>query len=1331
MIAKIIELSVRNRFVVLVSVAAMSAIGIWALYRTPVDAIPDLSENQVIVWTDWMGRSPKEVEDQVTYPLSVNLQGLAGVRDVRSTSEFGFSMINVIFDDSVDFYFARQRVLERLAIAATYLPPGVTPYLAPDATALGQIFWYTVEGDGKSLEELRSIQDWYVRYQLNAVPGVAQVSSVGGFVREYQVDVDPNRLRAREVTLGQLYSALQRANSAVGGSVIHKGGSEYLVRGIGWIRGLEDISRVVIESRGGVPIRVEDVATVQLGPQLRRSVLAKNGREAVGGVVMMRFGENPLEVTRRVKQKIVALQPGLPAGVRIVPFYDRTPLIEGAIATLRRTLIEEILIASLAVLVVLTHVRSSFVICATLPLSILFSFILMRVFGIPSNIMSLSGIAISIGVLIDAGIVITENAYTRLQQKFGDGKVTGDTRDVVIEACQAVGSPVFFSVVIMLVSFLPVFALSGMEGRMFHPLAFTKTFALLGVSLIAITAVPALIPTFVRGRLRREENNWLVASVISVYRPVLTWLFARPGLVVFLMAATGLAAIGFVDANVFFSGALDTRTFFLGAVAVVVVAASFFVRTWPRRLLTFGLLLALALTSWRFPKIGGEFMPPLDEGSILDMPVTRPSANVTEGASGLLARDGWLRSFPEVHQVVGKAGRADTPTDPSPVDMIETIITLKPRDAWPRRAVAFEEVEREAREVGRRVEAAAGGNLDDAAVNAAAMDAAARFDRILREHATRRFREAVPEMGRALVGVVVDALARRAGRPLDAGVEAVARARGEALVEAPSEEEVRAAAADLLSAAGATLPPDDPGMLESALAFVRSAAGSERRSFHERLLGQVEARRDGLWEERARALNWELEDMAPGVLVGVLAEELSRQGHTARLLPRELTEPELQGVRAALEPEVRKRLRLERKEKAAIVREMDSEIQVPGWTNIWTQPIINRIDMLATGVRTMIGVKLFGPDTRDLDRMQGIAAEIAEVLRKVPGAVDVTPDQIVGENYLEIEVDREKAARYGVNVEDVQEAIEVALGGKVITMTVEGRQRFPVRLRYTRDWREDEEKVSGVLVNAMAPGDGMPAAQIPISMVADVRVVSGPSMIKTDNGLLRSYIQLNVRDRDIVSFVEEAKRAVEEKIVPRLPPGYFIEWSGQFEHQQRAARTLRVVLPLVLLIIVVILYLTFHRAADALIMLTAVPGALAGGVFAQVIAGSNFSVAVWVGYTICFGLAGSTAIVMLTYLRESIERRGGLAAMKSEAEIEQAVLEGAVHRLRPKLMTEATTIIGLVPMLLASGVGAEIMRPMAAPVLGGILVADEVIDLFIPVLFAWVRKREWRALQNP
>jgi Cu(I)/Ag(I) efflux system membrane protein CusA/SilA len=1312
-VERVIEFSIRNRFLVIAAWLLVAVWGVHSVIHTPVDAIPDLSENQVIVFTDWMGRSPREIEDQVTYPLSVNLQGLAGVKAVRSSSEFNFSMINVIFEDDVDFYFARERVLERLTLASTFLPQGVVPYLAPDATALGQIFWYTLEGEDQEPGRLRALQDWFVRYQLNSVPGVAQCASVGGYPIEYQVDVDPGKLRSYGVTLGEVFAATARSNSAVGGRVVHKGNAEYLIRGVGWIRSTEDIGNVVIRADAvhGTPIYVSNVATVSLGPQFRRSVLEKDGNEVTGGVVLMRYGENPLEVTRRIKQKILELQPGLPDGVRIVPFYDRTRLIEGAIETLTRVLEHEIVIASIAILLVLGHLRSAFVICLTLPLSVLVSFILMRKFGIASNVMSLSGIAISIGILVDQAIVMVENATHHLTERFPGGKVVGDTRELVIPACRTVGRPIFFSVAIILLSFIPVFALSGQEGKTFHPLAFTKTFAMIGVAILSITLVPALIPSFVRGRLKREEESWLVRTLIDIYKPVLSWAVNYP--------------------------------------------------TWVN--LIFVWLMILGWNLWG--SIGREYMPPLDEGSILDMPVTVPRASVAETADDLKARDRLTRSFPEVELVVGKSGRADTPTDPSPLDMVETVIDLRPREDWPKRALRSEDASSEVSLALAALERKALVRVDVEADRKALVDAAtplalARFDAAMRALVRTRHEELEARLGPELTGELVSELLSRfraRGRLLreptaaERGelVSSLAPRYGARLALGAAQEDVTRLvedAAERLDRAGVVrLDPGllalEPGTIRRALLALGEVLGRERPTLFTEMLDFAHERLDAHWREAVRAIDWEAFDYGVAAFDWYALDDLAKEA-SARAFWTSSTDAKdgfaasspllstVQAIRAELDGPFARRVFFWKKTKNELVKELDSVLRVPGWGNIWTQPIVNRIDMLATGVRTMIGVKVFG---KDLDEIQRVSDELARVLMDVPGAVDVFADQNVGKGYIEITVDRKKAARYGVNVGDVQDVIEVALGGKAVTQTVEGRERFPVRVRYARDWREDEEKIANLLVNgATGTGMGEPERggplQIPLSMVADIRVVEGPSMIKSENGLLRSYVQLNVRDRDIVGFVEEAQRVVSQRV--KLPKGCFLEWSGQFEHQARARRSLAIVFPAVIALIFLILYFTYNDLVDALLMMMAVPEALVGGVFFLWLTGTNFSVAVWVGFIACFGMATETGIIMLVYLREAIERKGGLEKIASLEELRETVIDGAVHRLRPKLLTEAVAIVSLAPMLWASGVGHEVISAMAAPVLGGLLISDEVVDIFIPVRFYWVRRARWLALHG-
>lgn len=1374
MIGKIIEFSVRNRFIVFLLTAAVVLVGFYCVQRTPVDAIPDLSENQVIVWADWMGRSPKEVEDQITYPLSVNLQGLAGVKSIRATSEFGFSMINIIFEDSIDFYFARQRVLERLSIAGGFLPAGVTPYLAPDATALGQIFWYTVEGEGKSLDELRAIQDWYVRYQLNSVPGVVEVGSVGGFVREYQIDVSPEKLRVFDVSLGDVFRAVMASNSSVGGKVIHKGGSEYLVRGTGWLKSIEDIRDIVITERKGVPITVDQVGTVQMGPAFRRSVLEKDGREAVGAVVMMRFGENPLEVTRHIKEKIQALQAGLPAGVRIVPFYDRTGLIEASLHTLSHTLLEEIIIASIVIFLVLWHFRSAFVICVTLPIAVLIAFIFMYLFKIPSNIMSLSGIAISIGVLVDSAIVMTENAYHRLHDHFKDGVVTGDTKELVIEACKVVGGPLFFSTVIMLLSFAPIFTLGGMEGKMFNPLAYTKSFALVGVALLGITFVPALLPTFVRGKLKSQNDVWLVRSFQNIYKPMLEFFLKHPDAIVVLTGCFMVFSLPFFPRS---SGFVPKMPWFFFVVGVPFIIGASAVMVARHKILSFGILLVAAIASYTFLKpLGEEFMPPLNELAIMDMPTTTPNVNITQAGDDLKERDLILKGFPEVHQVVGKSGRAETPTDPAPVDMVETVVSLRPEDWWPKRKLQFDDAVKEAEQVVRGLLAKgilkplSEGDIKEFA-NAVTMDAMTKFDRSMRELSVRRLKEYIPQKGEELVRHLKNELlallrAKHALKrePMDLEwaplvetlVGRYARSFDEWILHADVEKAVGQMVDKLVEMGVVVSTPDLLVEPESALSKlidpIRSITGKDRPTFVQRLHESLEEKHDLLMKARVKQLSWEIEDRAPAAMVWFLIEEALDKKRDRTELAKEPVQGDLESLRDDRAKAFKEGLFLWKKKQEDVRMEMDSDLQVPGWGNIWTRPIQNRVDMLATGVRTMVGVKVYG-DTPE--NIQKVSDDIAKVLKTIRGAVDVFPDQTVGENYLEITIDRKKAARYGVSVQDIQDVIEVAVGGKEITMTVEGRQRFPVRVRYPRYYREDEERIRNVLV-PMGGGGGMgssgsdakamggaggagsksisdaakPAGrlgQIPLSLVADVSIVPGPSMIKSENGQLRSYVQLNVRDRDIVGFVEEAKQAVASQV--KLPARSSVEWSGQFEHQVRAQKTLTIVFPMVILIIFVVLYMTYKDMADTLMMFLAVPGAIAGGAIFQWLFGFNFSVAVWVGYVACFGLATETGIIMMVYLREAIDKRGGLAKIRSEEEIRDAVIEGAVHRLRPKLLTEGTMVLALIPMLWSTGVGSEFMKPMAAPILGGILVADEVIDILIPVLFYWERCRRFRKLK--
>ena len=1112
MIGRIIDFSLDNRFLVLGFTLLLAAGGIYAARTNPVDAIPDISETQIIVFADWPGRSPQEVEDQVTYPMVVNLQGLAGVRAVRSSSAFGFSMINVIFEDGTDLYFARTRILERMNLITSLLPRGVTPVLGPDASAVGQVFWYTVEGEGKDLGQLRALQDWFVRYQLNSVPGVAEVASIGGFVRQYQVDVDPNKLAAYGLSIRDVIDAVQRSNSNVGGKVLEQGGIEYVVRGLGLIHGVADVERIVVASRGGVPVYVSNLGSVSLGPEFRRGALEKGGREAVGGVVTMRYGQSAPEIIERVKRKIGEVQKGLPPGVTIVPFYDRSALIARAVGTLKRALVEEVLLVTLAHVVFLMHFRSILIVTLPLPLAILTSFLLMKVFGITSNIMSLGGIAIAIGVLVDAGIVITENVFRHYETEGGKRPL----REIVRTASKQIGRPIFFSMVIILLAFLPVFSLTGEEGKLFHPLAFTKTFAMIGATVLSVTLVPVLASFLIRGRVHREEDNPVMRLARRLYEPALAGAIRHKALT--LIVAVSL----FVTSLVLVAGAGELLA---PASAPVGIAAS---------LSKSPALTALsdrlsAAKSWLnahvTPGVGREFMPPLDEGTLMFMPVTSNQVSLTEAVEIMKKQDAVLARFPEVASVVGKVGRVESPLDPAPINMYETLIELKPQKAW-------------------------------------------------------------------------------------------------------------------------------------------------------------------------------------------------RRGMT----------------------------------KEKLIAEMTEASRLPGVTPVWQQPIRNRIDMLATGIPTQIGVKIFGPD---LAKLEAKANEIADVVRTVPGAADVYAEQILGSPYLEIAVDREAAARYGVQVGDVLDVIETAIGGENLTTTIEGRSRFPVRVRYGRELRHDLESIRRILVPAMGSGGGgamaetmemsmemapprpraaSSMAQVPLAQVADIRYRPGPSMISSENGLLRERVFLNVRGRDVGSFVDDAKKAVAEKVA--LEPGYFLEWSGQYEHQIRARNRLALVVPLCFGIIFILLYLTYHSAREAAHVILAIPFALTGGNFLiwilHTLAVANgwktefhLSVAVWVGFIALFGTAVQTAVVMVVYLEHALRRKAEEGPLTRES-IREAAMEGAVLRLRPKLMTVSTVVLGLLPILWSTATGSEVMKPIAAPVLGGMVSSLLHVLIVTPVIWTWLQERDLR-----
>jgi Cu(I)/Ag(I) efflux system membrane protein CusA/SilA len=1033
MIEKIITYSLQNRFIVLIATLLILIWGIYALLHTPVDAIPDLSDNQVIVMTDWMGRAPQLVEDQVTYPLESAFQGMPKVKAVRGTSMFGLSMVYIIFEDNVDLYWARTRVLERLSTVTGMLPPDARTQLGPDGTGVGHVYWYTVEGGGLDLGELRALQDWYIRYALATVPGVAEVASIGGFVKQYQVDLDPLRMQSYGISTLMVMEAVKNSNLDVGGGLIERSSMEYLIRGLGYIQKKEDLENVVLTaSPQGTPVYLKDVAEVQMGGDIRRGLLDKNGTgEVVGGIIVMRYGENARDVIERVKAKIPDVEKGLPPGVHIIPAYDRSDLIARAIGTLRRSLTEEMVIVSLVILLFLLHFRSALVVILTIPIAVLIAFIVMYHLKVTSNLMSLAGIAIAIGVLVDSAIVVIENAYRHLSERKESDP--SDTLSIVLRACKTVGRPIFFSMAIIVLSFLPVFLLQGQEGKLFFPLALTKTAAMAASALLAITLVPVLVSLFLRGRLKPEDKNPLSRLLIRLYRPVVRW-------------------------------ALEHKAVTLGINLAVLI------------------LTILLMTG-----VGSEFMPALDEGSLLFMPTTLPNVSITEAKRILQVQDKIIAALPEVESVLGKVGRAETATDPAPVSMIETIILLKPKQQW-------------------------------------------------------------------------------------------------------------------------------------------------------------------------------------------------RKGMT----------------------------------RDDIIAELDQKLQIPGVSNGWTQPIINRINMLATGVRTDLGVKIYGDD---LQKLEDLAIQAEHLLRPIDGAADLFAERTLGGNYLDVEIHRDAIARYGLKINDVQAVIEAASGGMNMTTTVEGRQRFPVRVRYARDFRDSPEKLGRILVTAAS------GAQIPLAQIADIRIVPGPAMISSENSLLRSVVYLNVRGRDPGGFVREARSVLDRNL--KLPPGYYIQWSGQWENQVRAQKRLQWLIPLVIFVIFILLYFVFHSVTESLLVMLSVPFALTGGVLLLVLLGYNWSVAVWVGFIALFGIAVETGVVMVVYLHEALDARLAAGPVDT-AVLHRATLDGAVLRLRPKLMTVGTSLLGLIPIMISTGTGSDLMKPIATPLVGGLLTSAVHVLIVTPVIFAIMKERALR-----
>jgi Cu(I)/Ag(I) efflux system membrane protein CusA/SilA len=1034
MIERIIGWSARNGFLVGMFVLFLMAWGIWVMARTPLDALPDLSDTQVIVFTEWPGRSPDLIEDQITYPLVTSMLGAPKIKYVRGQSFLGLSFVYIVFEDGTDMYWARSRVVEYLQGVGDRLPKGVSPTLGPDATGVGWVFQYALVDDTgqQSLADLRSFQDWSLRYSLQSVPGVAEVASIGGFVKQYQVQVDPVKLQGYGIGLSEVIRAIRRSNNEVGGRVIEASEREYMVRGRGYITSLDDLRVIPVGTdQQGTPITIRDISHVTIGPDSRRGIAELDGTgEVVGGIVIMRYGENALEVIERVKQKLHDLKPSMPKGIRVVPVYDRSDLILRAIETLKEKLIEISIVVSLVSLLFLFHVRSAFVPILLIPVAVLLSFIAMYYLGISSNVMSLSGIAIAIGTMVDAVIVMVENAHRRLEEWEHQGRL-GSRTTIIIRAAQEVGKPLFFSLLIITVSFLPIFTLEAQEGRLFQPLAFTKTFAMFFAALASITLAPLLMCWFIRGRITSEHRNPVNRLLLWVYTPLVKSVLRFRWLVV------GMA---------------------IGGVLM----------TWPL-----------------FENLGAEFMPPLNEGTILYMPTTLPGLPIQKAGQILQTQDRLLKEFPEVDRVFGKMGRARTATDPAPLNMAETMVTLKPQDEW------------------------------------------------------------------------------------------------------------------------------RPGMT---------------------------------WDK--------------------------------------------------------------------LIEEMDQRISIPGMPNIWWMPIQTRTEMLATGIRSSLGIKILGPQLQELERL---GVQIEGLLQSLDGTRSAYAERVTGGYYLDIDVNRVAAARYGLTVADVQDVIESAIGGKNITWTVEGRERYPINVRYPRELRQDVDALKRILVTT-------PQGQhIPLAQLSSIAKTTGPPSIRDENGSLASIVFVDVAGTDLGSYVENAKALVQEHVT--LPAGYSLQWAGQYQYLERAQQQLLIVIPLTLFLIFILLYLNFQSIPRCLLVLLSVPFSLVGAMWYLNFLGYHLSVAVWVGLIALAGVAAETGVIMIIFLDEACARWQKENRLHSLTDLRDAVIEGAVLRVRPKIMTASAIFLGLLPIMWSHGTGADVMKRIAAPMIGGIVTATILTLLVIPALYLiW---RQW------
>lgn len=1036
LIAKLIEWSINNKFLVIIFTIALISLGIWALSTTKVDAIPDLSDVQVIIMSEYDGQGPRIVEDQVTYPLTTKMLSVPYAKDVRGYSMFGLSMVYIIFEDGTDIYWARSRVLEYLSTIQAQMPPGVKMQLGPDATGLGWVFQYALNSEKRDLQQLRSIQDYFLRYELSSIEGVSEVASIGGFVKQYQVNIDPTKLASYGIPLQMVEMAIKRSNKDVGGRILEMGEMEYMVRSLGYIKSLEELKNVAIGNspNSGTPVYLKDIATINIGPELRRGIADWNGEgETVGGIVVIRYGENALSVIEKVKARLEELKKSLPPDVTIDVAYDRSSLIERAIDNLSGKLLEETLIVALVIIAFLLHIRSSFVAIFTLPTAVLISFLVMRLQGINANIMSLGGIAIAIGAMVDASIVMVENAASHLSS---EKEKSPDQRrshwSVILESSKEVGPSIFYSLLVITISFLPVFTLEQQEGRMFKPLAFTKTYSMAGAAILAVTIVPVLIGYLVRGKIRKEEENPITKLLVKLYHPVVDFV-------------------------------MNKRWWVIGTAFIIIL-----------------------VTFIPFSKLGSEFMPPLYEGDLLYMPTTLPGVSITKAKEILQQTDKIIKSFPEVESVFGKIGRAETATDPAPLTMLETTIRLKPQELW---------------------------------------------------------------------------------RP----------------------------------------------------------------------------------------------DMTPDKLVD----------------------------------------------------QLNQAIQIPGLTNAWTMPIKTRIDMLSTGIKTPIGIKIAGTDLAVLD---SIGAQIEKLIKDIPGTRSAFAERSLGGNYVDFEIDRNAIARYGLTVEDVQDVFNSAIGGMSIGQTVEGLERYPINMRYQRDYRENISDLGRVLVPL--PNGG----SIPLEQLGTLIIRTGPSMIKSENARPNVWVYVDIQGIDIGTYIKQAKEKLSNNL--SLPAGYSLKWSGQFEYMERAESHLALVIPLTLLIVIVLLYMNTKSVTKTGIVLLAMPFSLVGAIWYLYFAGFNLSVAVWVGIIALLGVDAETGVVMLLYLDLAYEKFKKNGMMQNVAHLREAVFEGAVKRIRPKMMTVMTTLLGLLPIVIGLGTGSDVMKRIAAPMVGGII-TSMIMELTVyPAIFYSLKKRE-------